>query len=84
MTTTDPDDAGKSMLGKFATFIWSLLLIPPPIRRAVIIGFFIALAALDMALAETHHFWAMLFVTVFLIFSALALVKIWWPPRGSR
>jgi hypothetical protein len=42
-------------------------------------GFFLALLAVDIALAETHHLWAMLSVAAFLIFSALALIMIWWP-----
>ena len=77
MTTTDPNDTRKSRR-KFATIIGSIILIPVPIRRAVLGGFFLALLAVDIALAETHHFWAMLSVGAFLILSALALVIIWW------
>jgi hypothetical protein len=78
LTTTDPNDAGKSR-SKFATIVGSIILIPPPIRRVVFGGFFLALLAVDIALAETHHFWAMLSVAAFLILSALALITIWWP-----
>ena len=77
MTTTDPNDTRKSRR-KFATIIGSIILIPAPIRRAVLGGFFLALLAVEIALAETHHFWAMLSVAGVLILMALALLKIWW------
>lgn len=56
-----------------AIIMYNPFVLPPPLRDLLLIGFFLALLAVGLAL----DYWRLWLVGAFLVFMGWALIKVW-------